>query len=60
MPMRVMQAELERGEAVLVPVAPPVPGHRVFLCYQAGELGPSLEQILDLMRELIARKGVFT
>jgi DNA-binding transcriptional LysR family regulator len=59
-PTRVMQAELERGEAVLVPVTPSVPGHRVFLCYQAGELGPSLEQILDLMRELIARKGVFT
>lgn len=59
-PTRVMQAELERGEAVLIPVTPPMPGHRVYLCYPVGGLGPSLEQILDLMRALIARKDLFS
>lgn len=59
-PVRVMAAELERGEARLVPVSPPIAGHRVFLCYQASELGPSLERVLALMRELIANKKLFT
>jgi DNA-binding transcriptional LysR family regulator len=59
-PVRVMQAELERGEAKLVPVSPPIVGHRVFLCYQASDLGPSLERVLVLMRELIAHKSLFT
>ena len=59
-PVRVMQAELERGEVRLVPVSPPIVGHRVFLCYQASELGSSLERVLALMRELIANKKLFT
>ena len=58
-PVRVVQAELARGDAMLVPVSPGITGHRVYLCYQAREFGPSLKQILGLMRELIARNGLF-
>ena len=39
-PIRVMRDELDRGEAKLLPVTPPIPGHRVSLCYQASEFGP--------------------
>lgn len=59
-PIRVMRDELDRGEAKLLPVTPPIPGHRVSLCYQASEFGPSLQQILDLIRELVAWARLFT
>lgn len=59
-PVRVMREELARGTARLLPVSPPVPGHRVSLCYQASEFGPSLQEILDLIRELVTRDELFT
>jgi hypothetical protein len=37
----------------------PVPGHRVSLCYQASEFGPSLTSVLDIIRELIAQHRLF-
>jgi hypothetical protein len=46
--------------AKLVAVVPPVAGHRVFLCHQASEMGPSLERVLALMGDLIAEKRLFT
>ena len=60
MPVRVIQAELERDEAVLLHVTPPIGGHRVFLCHQASESGPGLEQVLSLIRELVSAKQLFT
>ena len=59
MPVRVMQAELRRGDATLLPVSPPIPGHRVFLCYQPNETGHSLDRVLDLVRELVAQRRLF-
>jgi DNA-binding transcriptional LysR family regulator len=59
-PIRVMQDELDRGEAKIIAVAPPIPGHRVSLCHQASEFGPNLQQILDLIRELVLRHRLFT
>ncbi len=59
-PVRVLRDELERGEAKLLPVSPPIPGHRVSLCYQASEFGPSLQRILDLIREMVTRDKLFT
>ncbi|MFI5013690.1 MAG: LysR family transcriptional regulator [Hyphomicrobiales bacterium] len=58
-PVRVMQDEITRGQAKQLPVLPAIPGHRVSLCYQASEFGPSLKLILDLMRELIAHHKLF-
>jgi DNA-binding transcriptional LysR family regulator len=60
MPVRVMRAELARGEARLLEIAPAMPGHRVSLCYQASEFGPSLQQILDVIRKLVVEEELFT
>jgi DNA-binding transcriptional LysR family regulator len=59
-PVRVMQDELERGRAKLIPVMPEVPAHRVSLCYQSSEFGPGLKVLADLTRELIAEYRLFT
>jgi DNA-binding transcriptional LysR family regulator len=59
-PIRVMQDGLQSGEAKILPVTPPIPGHRVSLCYQASEFGPSLQQILDVIRELVVQNKVFS
>jgi DNA-binding transcriptional LysR family regulator len=58
-PIRVMRDQISRGLAKQLPVLPAIPGHRVSLCYQASEFGPSLMAILDLMRELIAHHKLF-
>jgi DNA-binding transcriptional LysR family regulator len=58
-PIRVMQDEVDRGLARLVPVAPELPGHRVSICYQIREFGPGLSVLVDLTRELIARHNLF-
>ena len=58
-PIRVMQDEIERGRAKLIPVTPDMPAHRVSICYQAGEFGPGLNVLVDLTRELIAKHKLF-
>jgi DNA-binding transcriptional LysR family regulator len=58
-PIRVMQDEIDRGLARLVPVAPELAGHRVSICYQIREFGPGLSVLVDLTRELIARHNLF-
>ena len=58
-PIRVMQDEVDRGLARLVPVTPELPGHRVSICYQVREFGPGLRVLVDLTRELIARHNLF-
>jgi DNA-binding transcriptional LysR family regulator len=58
-PIRVMQREIARGKAKQVPTAPPVPAHRVSLCYQASEFGPSLTSALDIIRDVIAHHKLF-
>ncbi|HMK78840.1 MAG TPA: LysR family transcriptional regulator [Xanthobacteraceae bacterium] len=58
-PIRVMQEEIARGKARQIPTAPQVPGHRVSLCYQASEFGPSLTSVLDIIRELIVQHRLF-
>lgn len=59
-PVRVMQDDLERGRAKLIPVMPEVPSHRVSLCYQSSEFGPGLKVLADLTREPIAEYRLFT
>ena len=58
-PIRVMQEEIARGKAKRIPTAPSIPGHRVSLCYQASEFGPSLTSVLDIIRDLIAHHKLF-
>jgi hypothetical protein len=35
-------------------------GHRVMLCIQASEFGSKLQQILDLIRAILAERRLFT
>ena len=58
-PVRVMREELERGEVKLLQLSPPIPGHVVSLCYQTSEFGPSLQQILEVIRGLVADFALF-
>ena len=58
-PIRVMQDDVDRGLARMVPVTPELPGHRVSICYQTGEFGPGLEVLVTLTRELLARHNLF-
>ncbi len=59
-PVRLVQEHISQGRARIVPVTPAMPGHRVSLCYQASEFGPSLQAILELMRELITQYRLFS
>ena len=58
-PIRVMQDEIARGKARQLSTLPPIPGHRVSLCYQASEFGSGLTSVLDIVRELIAHHRLF-
>lgn len=58
-PVRVMQDELTKRTVKLLRVSPPVPPHRVSICYQIREFGPSLKILVDLMRELVAQHKLF-
>ncbi|MCS0500830.1 LysR family transcriptional regulator [Ancylobacter mangrovi] len=59
LPIRVVAAELERGAAVRVPVTIPVDAHRVSLCYQVADFGPSLQSVVDVTQELIVEHRLF-
>jgi DNA-binding transcriptional LysR family regulator len=58
-PVRVMQDEVERRRVRQIAVAPELPAHRVSICYQISEFGPSLSVLVDLTRELVARHKLF-
>ena len=58
-PNRVMWDEIERGRVKLIPVTPPVPPHRVSICYQISGFGPGLRTLVDLTRELITQYKLF-
>lgn len=58
-PVRVMEEHLRRREVRVMPVTPPVVGHRVSLCYQVSEFGPQLEQVLSLTRRVISEQRLF-
>jgi DNA-binding transcriptional LysR family regulator len=59
-PVRVMQEQLARGTVRRLAVSPPVPGHRVSICYQVSEFGPSMQRLVELVRELVLRHKLFT
>lgn len=59
LPVRVVAAELDRGDVVRVPVTNPVAAHRVSLCYQIADFGPNLQAVVDLTRDLIVEHRLF-
>jgi DNA-binding transcriptional LysR family regulator len=58
-PVRVMQDALARRSVRRLPVSPPVPGHRVWICHQAADFGTSMQQLVALIREVAARHQLF-
>jgi DNA-binding transcriptional LysR family regulator len=59
-PVRVMQDAIARQGVRRLAVSPPVPGHRVWICHQAGDFGTSMQQLVELIREVAARHKLFT
>ncbi|MCL4760709.1 MAG: LysR family transcriptional regulator [Burkholderiales bacterium] len=59
-PVRLMRRALEEERVRWLKVVPPVPGHRVAVCYQIREFGPSLRLLVDLIRELARRHDLFS
>ncbi|WP_306222860.1 LysR family transcriptional regulator [Bosea beijingensis] len=58
-PVRVVADELAQGRMVTIPVTPTIGAHEVSLCYQIAQLGPNLQAIVDLTRELIVHHQLF-
>lgn len=59
LPVRVMQSLVEEQAVRLLKVSPPLPAHRVAICYQVREFGPSLRVLVDLIREVVRERGPF-
>jgi DNA-binding transcriptional LysR family regulator len=59
-PVRVMQDDLARGEVRQLSVSPPIPGHRVSICYRTGGAAPGLHHLVRLIRELVNEYKLFT
>jgi DNA-binding transcriptional LysR family regulator len=59
LPVRIMQAAQEEGSVKRLKVSPPVPGHKVAICYQIHEFGPGLRILVDLILELAAKHELF-
>jgi DNA-binding transcriptional LysR family regulator len=58
-PVRIMQAAVEKRGARLLKLNPPLPSHKVAICYQIREFGPGLKVLVDLIRELVAKHRPF-
>lgn len=58
-PVRTMQEHLASGAVRRLPVSPPVPGHRVWICHQGSDLGSGMKQIVELVREVAAEDQLF-
>lgn len=59
LPIRVMQSLLEEHAVRLLKVSPPLPAHRVAICYQIREFGPSLRLLVDLIRDVVGERAPF-
>ena len=58
-PTRVVADELAQGRMVTIPVSTAIGSHNVSLCYQIAQLGPNLQAIVDLTKELITHHQLF-
>lgn len=59
LPVRIMHAAVERRDVRHIKVHPPLPAHRVAICYQVREFGPSLKVLVELIRELVGKHKLF-
>ncbi|TPI41347.1 LysR family transcriptional regulator [Mesorhizobium sp. B3-1-6] len=58
-PTRVMADRVARGEVRRLNVVPAMDGHRVSICYQPGEANSGLQEVIQLMRDLVAEYRLF-
>ena len=58
-PVRIMHPAVEKRDVRLLKVNPPLPAHKVAICYQIREFGPGLKVLVELIRELAATNKVF-
>jgi DNA-binding transcriptional LysR family regulator len=58
-PRRVMRDSVALGEVIEFEVEPKVAAHQVWICYQVEELGPGLQQVVDLIQQIAADKDLF-
>ena len=56
MPESVMRESLAQGVVKQLDVQPPVPAHQVWICYQVEELGPGLQQVVGIIRQILSEK----
>lgn len=59
-PERVMRESLASGIIKQLDVRPLVAAHQVWICYQVEELGPGLQQVVAIIRQIAAETKVFT
>lgn len=58
-PSRIVQDELARGLLRRIDTRPALPSHRAYICYQSGTLGPGIEVLVALTRQIIAEKELY-
>lgn len=59
MPVCVMRQELARSRVRRLDAGPPIRSHAVSICYQSAGIGPGIEAVVSLARQLIAEKELF-
>lgn len=59
-PARVMADRVSNHEVRRLNVSPPMDGHKVFVCYQPGEASSGLQEVVQLIRELVAQHRLLT
>jgi DNA-binding transcriptional LysR family regulator len=59
LPLSVVQEAIARGQVRRLNVTPPLPTHPVVICHQREPLGAGLEEVVELMRDLIAEHRLY-
>lgn len=58
-PRRLMQDSVALGELSELTVQPAIPAHQVWICYQSEELGPGLQDVVALIRQIAINARLF-
>jgi DNA-binding transcriptional LysR family regulator len=59
LPLTVVQDAIARGRVRRLAVAPALPTHPVSICHQNAKLGAGLDEVISLMRDLIAENRLY-
>lgn len=59
MPVQVMRRDTVRALVRRLDIAPPLRAHQVSICYQSAGIGPGIEAVVSLARQLILEKALF-